>query len=322
MPNTKENLKAGMRVKVKIDGELVEAKYTGWNTRYNMPNVEVNGKTIPRKIYEVMNGAVTSETLMTEIADASEVHLPETTENSFQRREFSINRRFEFLNKLVKMVATSTPTSLVICGPGGLGKSYTVFDCLRRVGMEECTNGVDGDFFVIKGFSTPKSLYRLMYENRDKVLVFDDCDSILKNETAVNILKAGLDSNPVRTVSWMTERGGGESEDSLPTRFDFVGKIIFISNLSLEKVPQAIQSRAQYVDVSMSQAQKLERMRGIINDLKPDMPLPEKVEVLNFLEEFKDGIRDLNIRTFLKVCDLRAAEPGDWRDIAEYVVTS
>lgn len=308
MPNTFENLKIGTKVRVKLNGELVVAKFAGMNLQYNMPNVEIDGSIKPRKIYEIIRGESEGE------VDAAEVTDGEVVETI--RKDFDINRRFEFLEKCVRFVATSTPTSLIITGDGGLGKSYTVFEQLKNCGMEK-----DVDYVVVKGYSTPKSVYRALYDNRDRIIVFDDCDSVLNNDTSVNLLKASLDSSDVRTVSWLTERGGGESEDSMPTRFDFMGKVIFISNWKENKIPQPLRSRALCVDVSMTPDQKLERMSRIAADIKPDLDMTIKTEVIEFLRTLKDYISDLNMRTFLKVCDIRVAEPNDWRDLAEYIVT-
>lgn len=321
MPNM--NIQIGQQVRVKIDGELTTGIYRGDHPKYLMPNVEVNGKLIPRKVYEVLplNGALenngttgTTGTTVDQILDEA----GETGAVHVERRHFDINKRFTFLEKMVRMVAAGQSTSLVIAGQGGLGKSYTVFQQLRTVlAMEE-----DYDYVTVKGFSTPKSLYRVLYENRDKVIVFDDCDSVLTNDTARNILKAALDSSPVRTVSWLTERGGGEGDDSIPNKFDFIGKVIFISNLQLAKIPQALLSRALYVDVTMTSDEKIERIANIAPNLKPELDMTAKAEVIDFLRDLKTVISDLNIRTFLKVCELRIAEPSDWRDIAEYVVCS
>ena len=213
----------------------------------------------------------------------------------------------------VRMVGQGPSTSLVIAGSGGLGKSYTVKKVLVSCGLVE-----DEDYIVVKGYATPKSLYRKLYENPDMVIVFDDCDSVLKDATAVNLLKAALDSEPVRTISWLSEQRG---EDSLPTSFEFRGKVIFLTNMDRTQVPQAMLSRAQMVDVSMSADEKIERMRSIVNDIRPDLEVGLKFEVISFLNEFRHRCKDLNLRTFLKVADIRISEPELWRDIAEYSIS-
>lgn len=178
----------------------------------------------------------------------------------------------------------------------------------------------DGDYIVIKGFSTPKAMYRALWNNRDKIVVFDDCDSVLKNDTATNLLKGALDSYGVRRISWLTELS--RIDDDLPKSFDFEGFVIFISNHRLEDMPQALVSRSLIVDVSMTSAEKIERMRGICQAVENDMTLEAKMEVIEFLDGLRDKIGDLNMRTFLKVCDLYSDDPADWRDVAEYMVTA
>jgi len=77
---------------------------------------------------------------------------------------------FQDLDVLVKLVAEGKITSLLITGKPGTGKSYSTIKKLNEYGEE-------GKFYVYnKGVSTPLALYRLLYENNGKVIVFDDCD--------------------------------------------------------------------------------------------------------------------------------------------------
>lgn len=307
-------LTLGTKVMVKINGEMTEAAFQGWNSRYDMPNVQVDGRTMPRKIFGLARGgSVSTPAPQLELAVADRAPATEANEVG---QAVPINTRFQYLAQLVTMVATSMPTSLIVVGSGGLGKSYTVFETLKSHGLEE-----DHDYVVCKGMATPKSLYRMLYENRDKIVVFDDCDSVLTNEQSVNLLKASLDTVPVRTLSWRTERGG-DDDSSLPSSFNFEGKIIFISNFQLSRINQAILSRALHVDVTMTAPEKIERMRHIAPLVSPNLPLDVKLEVVDMLDTLKDRCQDLNIRTLLKVVSVRIACPDNWRGLAEYVITS
>jgi hypothetical protein len=58
-------------------------------------------------------------------------------------------------------------------------------------------------FTQIKGFSTAKNMFRTLYENNGSTIIFDDCDSILKDAIAINILKAALDSYDKRVITWV-----------------------------------------------------------------------------------------------------------------------
>jgi hypothetical protein len=172
---------------------------------------------------------------------------------------FGINERFQILEDFVDMVATRTIPSAIIIGEGGLGKSHTVFKALKAAGLMNIDDAEIGARFdeglsrkayvVVKGFSTAKGLYRTLFENKNKIVVFDDCDSVLKDPVAANLLKAALDSYDKRVITWNAEAFG---DDDLPRSFEFTGGVVFISNMPMYKIPQAIISRSMPADVSMT----------------------------------------------------------------------
>jgi hypothetical protein len=300
---TNTDIAIGTKVQVQVDNKLTIATYDGFSEKYNSPVVVLPcGRRMIRRVLSVVGQTTTTET-------TEEIDVPAVPAS----RKFGINERFDFLSRFVRMIATGTSTSLVVAGEGGLGKSYTVKQALADAGLRQ-----DHDFIIVKGFSTPKALYRTLFENVDKVIVFDDCDSVLRDATAINVLKATLDSEPVRVVSWLSEQRG---EDALPNSFEFTGKVIFITNLTIEKVPQAVTSRGQRVDVSMTQDEKIARMYGIVDHIKPEIARDVKVEVIEFLNQFRNTAKDLNMRTLLKVSEIRVANPTEWRDMAEYSIS-
>jgi len=240
---------------------------------------------------------------------------------------FSVHERFQFIEEFADGVILGDANSLVVSGSGGLGKTYTILERLalaKKVSEDDVAPGKPYDYTMVKGFSTPKSMYRLLFNNKDKLVTFDDCDSVLDNPTAVNILKAALDDKKSRWVHWLSEKGfgGGEDEDDLPVRFEFTGKIIFISNRSLTQIDQAILSRCFYVDVTMTRQEKIDRIRELSGKMLPAMELEDKLEVVDLMDSLKEQIGDLNLRTFGKVCDIRRRSPNNWRNLAEYLVTA
>ena len=50
---------------------------------------------------------------------------------------FSINERFGFIQDMVMMLAKGDQASVVITGPGGLGKSFTVLKSLKAAGLKD-----------------------------------------------------------------------------------------------------------------------------------------------------------------------------------------
>lgn len=241
--------------------------------------------------------------------------------------EFPINERFLIMQDYTDMVGKRELASALVTGEGGLGKTFTVMKSLRDAGIKDVSKmeigaRFDGQrgYVVVKGYSTAKGLFRTLYENRNQIIVFDDCDNVLKDPTAVNILKAALDSYDVRMVTWNAE-GWGSDED-LPKSFEFTGGVIFISNLPKHKVPQAIRSRAMCADVSMTRAEVIERMRMIVTspEFMPDFDDEMKLESLEFVAENANNpmITELNLRSLVNVVKARAAKPDHWRRLGLY----
>lgn len=240
--------------------------------------------------------------------------------------KFTINTRFSFVEKVVKMVGTGVQASAVITGEGGLGKSFTVLKTLKAMGMVDINDIVPGQavnpkkvFTQIKGFSTAKNMFRTLYENNGSTIIFDDCDSILKDAIAINILKAALDSYDKRVITWGAEMRG---DDDLPRSFEFTGKIVFISNLNQNKIDQAIRSRSMLIDLSMTQDQKLDRMEHLItcSDFMPEYSVAIKKDAIALIRQLKDTAREISLRTLITVSKIRATAGDDWAELAEYTM--
>ncbi len=248
--------------------------------------------------------------------------------------QFTIDERFQFLSDFTLMVATKVSASLIVSGEGGLGKTFTVNETIQKAGFKDMTEilaetgggnealDMTGQkiYTVVKGYSTAKGLYRTLFENRNRITIFDDCDSILRDPVALNLLKGALDSYDKRIISWNAE---GFGDDDLPRSFEFKGGIIFISNLPLFKLDGAVKSRALKVDLSMNTDQKLDRMETIskLPSFLPDYSKEAKAAALKFLRKMKDKAPELNMRTLIDVtkCALR---DSNWERRAEYLVTA
>jgi len=209
-----------------------------------------------------------------------------------EQSEFNINERFSFLENFTDMVINDLTPSLLVCGEGGLGKTHSVTSKINSSGFQE-----DIDYVIIKGYSTPKALYATLYENQNKLIVFDDCDSVLKDPISLNILKGALDNYKTRTISWLSK---GFANNDLPSSFNFTGRVIFISNLTLSKMDGAVRSRTLSVDLTMTLKDKIERMRAIVNEIEPNYSMDIKLKVLDFLDKNKENAKEFNMRTFEK----------------------
>ena len=229
--------------------------------------------------------------------------------NTINMTDFNINTKFQFLGNLAEMVITRTTPSMVIVGEGGLGKTYAVNQAISNCYLE------DEEYVFFKGYSTPRGLFNALYDNNGKIIVFDDCDSILEDKVAVNILKSALDSYEKRTITWMAKMN---KSDEYPQQFDFTGGIIFISNKNKDKIDGAILSRSLVVDLSMTRQEKLDRMAFILPQVLGHYPIEIKQDALAFLAEH--GGENINLRTLIMVSKIRGQFPETWVDMSKYML--
>jgi hypothetical protein len=210
------------------------------------------------------------------------------------------------------MVIYDVTPSLIVTGEGGLGKTHSITSSITDAGLE------DSDYVFFKGYSTARGLYNTLFDNNGKLIIFDDCDSVLVDKVAVNILKSALDSYEKRTISWMSKMN---KNDEYPQQFDFTGRIIFISNKAKSSIDGAILSRSLAVDLTMSPDEKIERMSTILPAILPDYNIDIKSEALQFLKENMKAT-NLNMRTLIMVIKMRFSNPDNWKNMATYMLNS
>ena len=211
---------------------------------------------------------------------------------------------FNNLERLTKMVGRGIQPSLVITGGAGLGKTYLVKKTLTDMGLEEAKQ-----FVHFKGRATAAGLFVTLYENCDKIIVLDDCDSVFKDMDAVNMLKAALDSYDTRKLSYISTKPLKDAYgDPVPRHFEFTGKIIFISNISQSKLDDAIKSRSFVSDISMNTKQMFQRIDDLKDQIETKIPNEVKdtaLEIMKGLEKKYDGV-EINLRSFIKACRICA----------------
>jgi hypothetical protein len=243
--------------------------------------------------------------------------------------KYDINTRFGFVEKLVTMVATGVQPSAVITGEGGLGKTYTVTKTLAAHGYKDISELAEFQvgsvintskcFMMVKGYSTAKGLYRTLFENQKSVIVFDDCDAVLKDPVALNLLKGALDSYGKRIISWNADM----KDDDLPRSFSFEGRVIFISNMDQDRIDQAIRSRSMMIDLSMTHDQKIDRMEYIAKseEFLPEYDAKIKSDALSLIRSVGKEAKEISLRTLIAVAKIRASNK-EWKDLATYMLTA
>jgi hypothetical protein len=252
---------------------------------------------------------------------------PEETDEQVMDR---IEKRFAILDDMTKAAIAGDIRAMIVVGPPGVGKSYGVEYQLEKAGMFDQISGKKIKYQVIKGAMTPIGLYCTLYKNSDprNVLVFDDCDSILLDDVALNILKAALDSGKKRRIHWNADSSMLRRE-GVPDQFDFKGSVIFITNLKFDHLKskklqdhlEALQSRCHFLDLTLDTTRdKILRIRQIFRkgDLFQDYDLtPEQgEEIVQFMQDNHARLREISLRMALKIADLTKIGTN-WQALAE-----
>jgi hypothetical protein len=239
--------------------------------------------------------------------------------------------RYDVLIEMTKAVKSGDVRAMIVVGPPGVGKSYGVNEVLEKDSLFNTLAERRPNYEVVKGAMSSLGLYAKLHEFKDKksVVVFDDCDAVLMDELRLNILKGALDSSKRRTISWNLDSRLLKAED-IPNTFEFEGAAIFITNIKFEFVRSkklrghldALESRCHYIDLQMdTNREKLlwikstVEKKGMLNDR--DLDTDAKQEVIQYVEDNQDTLRELSLRMVLKLADLRESFPASWQKMAQ-----
>ena len=282
----------------------------------------VTSKMLMALQQEVKTGSLEQETVKKDLAHESD-------ESILNR----LRERFEILDDMTRAVKKGDVRAMIVTGPPGVGKSFGVekvlskHDVFANVAQDEKLKKYE----VVKGAMSAIGLYSKLYQYSDKknILVFDDCDSVLLDDLSLNILKAALDTSKKRMIHWNTDSRLLRSE-GVPNSFEFKGGAIFITNIKFDHVKskklkdhlEALESRCHYLDLTIdTEREKLLRIQQVITEcgMLDDYELTDlhKLEVVDFVRANVHRLRELSLRTVLKIADLCVSMPDKWRAVAE-----
>jgi hypothetical protein len=290
--------------------------------------IKCDGQDSYRVVSNVSHSAVGDKSLeQIKVADTAVAH--ESDEAIIERTR----ARFQILTDMSKAVKAGNVRAMIVSGPPGVGKSFGVEEVLTKDDLFDTLGQRKPKYEIVKGAMSAIGLYSKLYEfsGEKNVIVFDDCDSVLLDDIALNILKAALDTSKKRTISWNTDSNMLRRE-GVPDRFEFKGGAIFITNIKFENVRSkklqdhlaALESRCHYIDLQMdTDREKVLRIKQIVNDGMLDSYEFEPVqrdEVVDFIMNNRAKLRELSLRTVLKVADLRKSFSTNWKAMAEVTV--
>lgn len=208
------------------------------------------------------------------------------------------------------------------------GKTQTVERSLAEAGLS------DGNGYIkISGTASAAGIYRTMYHHRDQIILFDDCDSALMDgQEGRNLIKNATNTAPIRKLMWAKQSSfiydpdratmrNEEDPDMAPSHFNFSGKVIFISNMDLNKLDpdRALRTRAFILNINPSNDEMVSYMEKILHKVHVQQPISASER-----EEVMDVIRDLtsknsfSLRLLQRGLTLRASGIENWAELLKY----
>ena len=286
--------------------------------RINIPDIAA-ATVVPEAVYVAFMEDVKSA-IVTDDSTAVE-----NDEMAIQR----IAGRFEILNEMTEAVATNKVRAVIVSGPPGIGKSFGVESTLERFSTFDDIAGSKRKFEMVKGAMSAIGLYKKLYEHKDPghVVCFDDCDAILYDDLSLNLLKAALDSGKKRMLHWNTE-SRTLYQEGMPNSFEFQAGVIFITNIKFDNVKskklqdhlQALQSRCHYLDLTIdSMRDRMLRIKQICRQGMLDryaMTQEEQAQLVAFIFENRNRLREVSLRMVLKIADLWKMAPDRYQTLA------
>lgn len=273
-------------------------------------------------------------------------------EEPLEVAEKRIAVRYSALERMTDRLAKGEIPSLIVSGPPGLGKSFTMrkaiednvetdveFDMTKkdREALAQML-GDDGKAYRytdwIGGGVSTIGLYKALWNcSQGGILVLDDADEIFRDEVSLNLLKVALDSGRQRIVSWRRE-SNWLKDDEIPDRFDFQGHVCFITNIDFEAEIntgrrdaehfKALIDRSMYLCLTLRTARDfMIRIRQIAlgenGMLVKHFGLTEEqaVEVVEFVDDNKERFYNLSLRLCGQIAICMKADEWGWKEDIE-----
>jgi hypothetical protein len=232
------------------------------------------------------------------------------------------------LKSLVIGLVKGVSNFLFVYGRGGGGKTTAIESTLNAMGL------YDGDgYFQISGNISSAVAYEALYNNKNGIVLFDDCNSVLDDEAGRAIIKTATDTKKVRKLSYLkrssrffdpTKENPPEELigiEKFPRSFNFEGRIIFISNLTIDDLDpdRSIRTRVLRIDISPTDSELIDFMESILDKIELNDGLTlsheKRLECLNIVKNSKRK-DDLSIRKLVRTMNLAASGIPGWQQLA------
>lgn len=323
--------------------------------RISLPKGEKLGQTSADTAKPSEGASTSAASLEVSRGGRSETYATPELKRIEETDRVTFSDALEDLEGLTKGLMNGSFNALFVAGRGGTGKTQTVETTLEEGGLTDGSGyfKITGSSSPIGIYS---ALYKnkdgiILFDDCDGALESQDGRNLIKAATDTKKVRkvawakksAGMYDPEDRDAAQaaksaaqgpaknyddnsidfdMDDEAGGEDEvdmyaDKLPRHFNFTGRVIFISNLPMNKLDPdgALRTRAFVIAVDPTPEEIFERMGEIVNDIRLEngtLNEDERQEVLEVVKSSKKA-NDASLRTLVRALNLRASGAPNWK---------
>lgn len=250
-----------------------------------------------------------------------------------ERRE-ALDRHYTQLRKFVKGVCEDK-FHLIVNGDAGMGKTEITHEVVQSHATNQPVS-ISGTISAVKLFGKFQEARK-----SGQVMIIDDTDKVLEDQESLEILKGVLDTKKDKIVDW-DKYSAALQKSNIKSQFKYEGRCIIITNKQLRTVPDAnptmqqqrilpVLSRCHYFKAGVPSNQwKIESIRmhqegydSAFDDYKyelrcfQEVDLSIQLQIIEWLEENADDLREISFRTCAMLVELQKQEPDFWKEMAQ-----
>lgn len=194
---------------------------------------------------------------------------------------------YEKLDVFIDRWIAGTIDLLIIESDAGFGKTCLIKDKLKG-----------NQHLLVNSHTTPLMNYKQLYENKDKLIWFDDVYYLLLNKLNIALLKQVCDTTETKKLCYHTT---SELIGDIPLEFTTSSKVLISCNCIEGNNPhlKAVKDRGFHILFKPTRTELLQKIREVSLNY-PLLEEGEKEQVLSLIEYNSKFIRNLSLRTLIK----------------------
>ncbi len=202
------------------------------------------------------------------------------------------NSQMETYRDYVTMLLKGHVHSVLCHSKAGFGKTYTTIKILKEFNVK---------YSYSSGVATAVSLFKLLYENKNNLLILDDIETIFQDDRIINILKSALwEVDGKRMVSYKTS---AKVLEDYPDDFEYKGKLIILANELRGKKDEsykALLSRCLKYELSYTLSELIKIGKNIIEE-REDITSEQKCRIITIMESNISVQHSFNFRLLMRL---------------------